>query len=340
VTLSAQTGIGSGDALETTIVELSAVNRGSGDIVIAETDGLVIDLAVTEGGNGNIDFRTVAGAVTVSGAVTAHGSGNVIIVAADGLLAVNAATGSGSGNISLTGGTGVTHSAAGDLTTTGAGTITVSASSGSIIMVAGTVYTTAVGNLAGGAIRLQATDVIALGLLTVTESNSGEISVVTSGDITDANDTVTVMPVNIDGVNVKLQGRNVGASDGTVFSGVDSALEVKLTGNLAVQASGIASVSGVISGSSSIKAGTMFLESATDLTFTIENPVDVTNLSLRAVGQLTLGGSLQVEGDLRVVGSDIVTSRPDGVRQSYRFVVRSVRGCESVVGGWWTVDCV
>ncbi|MFM7868581.1 MAG: hypothetical protein ACKPHU_30560, partial [Planctomycetaceae bacterium] len=167
LTLSAASGIGAtGDAdLDITVATLSATNTSSGDIFIAETNGLSVTGATTSGGNGNIDIRTATGSFTVSGAVTANGSGDVTIIATGGLLTIDATINSSTGDISLTGGTGVTHNASGDITTTGIGTITVAATTGNISMADGTVYATG-----SGTVSITAATSIVLAEITATSS--------------------------------------------------------------------------------------------------------------------------------------------------------------------------
>ncbi|HYE88771.1 MAG TPA: filamentous hemagglutinin N-terminal domain-containing protein, partial [Vicinamibacterales bacterium] len=116
LTASAANGIGSADTLTTSVATITATNSTSGNISITEANGVDIAGMTISGGSGSISLTTTAGSITTSGAITANGSGNVTLNAA-GLLTVNAAVSSTSGNLSLTGGTGVTHDANGDLTT-------------------------------------------------------------------------------------------------------------------------------------------------------------------------------------------------------------------------------
>jgi hypothetical protein len=133
VTLSAQTGIGSGDALETTIVELSAVNRGSGDIRIAESDGvnlkqLLQDSVTSTDGiyvvSATGSLRVFAGGTGVE----VKGSGEIDLFADGGdlgNLVVDAAVKSLAGSVTLGADNNVTFGAGGDVSST-SGSIAVS----------------------------------------------------------------------------------------------------------------------------------------------------------------------------------------------------------------------
>src|SRR5207237_7034715 len=102
-----------------------------------------------------------AGAFDVNSVVTVNGQAEVTI-SSGSLTGVHTCTLPISGNLSLTGGTGVTHTAAGDLTTGGTGTIDVVASTGDVTMADGTIYTagsgtvtvTAAGNVVLGEIKI------------------------------------------------------------------------------------------------------------------------------------------------------------------------------------------
>ncbi len=94
------------------------------------------------------------------------------------MLTANAVISSTSGNLTLTGGTGVTHTAAGDLTTGGAGTISVTATANDITMADGAVYTAGSGN-----VTLTAANNVALGEITTTSSAINVTA--TAGAITD-----------------------------------------------------------------------------------------------------------------------------------------------------------
>src|SRR5438105_1855882 len=80
-------------------------------------------------------------------------------------MTVDALVSSTSGNLSLTGGTGVTHTANGDLSTGTTGTIGVTASTGDIAMADGTVYSTG-----SGTVTLLAAGNVALGQINTTSS--------------------------------------------------------------------------------------------------------------------------------------------------------------------------
>ncbi|MCP4173419.1 MAG: DUF342 domain-containing protein, partial [Fuerstiella sp.] len=126
--------------------------------------------------SGNVDLLT-SGSLTVSDVVTAGGTGEVGLNAA-GVINVNAAVSSNSSHLSITGGTGVTHDANGDLTTTGTGQVNVTATTGDIFMADGTVYSTDSGDVT----LLAAANVK---LAEITTTSSGIVVTATAGNISD-----------------------------------------------------------------------------------------------------------------------------------------------------------
>ncbi len=175
-TLSAATGIGSaggGADIDTTITTLVATNTNSGNIVVQETDGLIIGGTGVQTllGNGNIDIDVDAGSLTVDSVVTAHGSGLVRLYADAGTVDLNDLVSSTTGAITITG-DAVTQDAS--FATGGAGTVEVTANAGSITMANGTTTTTDTGS-----ISYSATGSVALSLLT---STSGPLNVTADSD--------------------------------------------------------------------------------------------------------------------------------------------------------------
>ena len=179
-TLSAATGIGSGGGgadIDTTITTLVARNSTSGNIVIQETNGLIIGGTGvrTQLGNGNINIDVDAGNLTVDRVVTAHGSGSVTLNADAGTVDINAEVSSTTGVIVLTGDS-VTQDA--NITTGGSGTVDVTADTGSITMADGTKTTSDT-----GAITYSATANVALDQL---KSTSGSLNVTADSDASGA----------------------------------------------------------------------------------------------------------------------------------------------------------
>ena len=177
VTLTAATGIGSlavDKDIDTTIGAigtLEATNTTTGDIVIQETNGLVIggvNGVRTLGGNGKINIDVVTGALTINKPIAANGSGTVTLNA--DAVAQNA-------NI-----------------TAGAGTIDVTADTADITMSGLAVTTTTT-----GLITYHAAVNVSIGLLTSTSgavnvtADTGSIEEVNNG----ANDIVTTGPVKL-----------------------------------------------------------------------------------------------------------------------------------------------
>ena len=95
VTLIASSGIGFvGDTdIDTMIGLLEATNRGNGDVVIQETDGLVVSGTgvQTAGDSGRIRLEVDTGELTISSIVASSAAGEVTLVAADGPIALESA---------------------------------------------------------------------------------------------------------------------------------------------------------------------------------------------------------------------------------------------------------
>jgi len=194
INLLAATGIGTpgGDAdIDTTVTSIDAQTT-TGGIFIDETDGVTLGPVTTGSGGGAIRI-TSSGTMTVAQAVTTAGSGKIELTTRAGNLQVNAgvraggdlsldaadrlniaAAASGS-RVGLTGGTGIGHTAGGDVTS--GGTITATATTGDIAMVDGTVYR------AGGAVNLMAARNVKLGRV---EAGANPIRIIaTTGAISD-----------------------------------------------------------------------------------------------------------------------------------------------------------
>ncbi|MFO0535665.1 MAG: beta strand repeat-containing protein, partial [Planctomyces sp.] len=327
VTLNAETGIGHGNALETTAARLAATNSGSGNIQIIETDGIQLSAVQQTSAiaTGTIEVVSTTGLLDVlsgGAGIGTFGSGSISLQAdgaAAGNLSVNALVQTISGAITLRADNNVTFTANGDVAS-GSGNVVVNAdddNSGA----AGGLLTMADGaliNAGSGTIGLIASGDIVLGNAQSTSKAAYGISVhSTAGNILDGNDGADA-ELNIDGVNVLLTANNVGAVDSNVFGSTPSALEVKLTGDLKITAMGAASIFGNVIGATTINADTWFFASDDDVSFLNQNLTGVRNLLLSAdgdndgQGSVLLGDSLTVSGDLALRGADIRTNRADG----------------------------
>ncbi len=172
VTMTANIGIGSGNALETTVDSLNVSNTVSNNIAITETnDVTVIQLSNTVAA-GTIDLTSTAGTITVaaggSGVATTTGA---LTLTAGTDINVNRSVTTGSGNITLAAVNDVVFTALGDVTSV-SGDITVTAdsddggvASGALTMVAGTTI-----NAGSGTIALAADEDITLGKLATTNN--------------------------------------------------------------------------------------------------------------------------------------------------------------------------
>jgi hypothetical protein len=187
--LRAATGIGSGNALETTINTLDALNTGANNIEILEANALNVRQAVTQGA-GNVDVRTIAGNLTVMGDQPSVGSttGTIFVHAGAGDLAVNSGVQSTTGSITLEADRNVSFSTTGSVQST-SGNVTVSAD-----VAAGTNgYTLTMAdqsfiNAGSGTIAVAADGNVTLGQLTTTNATGAAVTVTaTNGAVLDAN---------------------------------------------------------------------------------------------------------------------------------------------------------
>ncbi len=194
-TIDAATGSGGIYLAETDVVQLgntASVTTGSGGGAIQVDAGGAMTIAqnVVTAGSGAISQTTKAGNLQIDQAVTA--GGELGLESAD-LLSLAAAI-SGGGDVTLTGGAGIGHTAAGDVTAGGA--ITATARNNDIIMADGTLYK------AGGSTTLRAQGNVALSRI---EAGSNPITVVaTGGKISDNTAAEGAGNENLVGGDIKL----------------------------------------------------------------------------------------------------------------------------------------
>jgi len=219
--MTAATGIGSGDALETGASSLSATNTTSGDIEVSNTGVLDITGISNSGGGGVV--VTNVGATTISGAVSAAGgTAAVSITASSPLLVIAPVTAPGditleavgsvlagdnltlAANVTSTGGN-MTLRAGDDISqttgtvSTAGGTITATADTegagvadgdrGSFSQASGTSFSSS-----GGNITVSAFEDIGLALL---DAGAAQVTVTSAdGAITDANGAANNITAN------------------------------------------------------------------------------------------------------------------------------------------------
>jgi Ca2+-binding RTX toxin-like protein len=187
-TLSAQTGIGTTDEdIDTNIATLVATNATiAGDIVIGETDALVVrraaqtngglnagSIAITAGGTITVEAAATGQGVTIDGTSTTAATISLTATGASSDILVNQVVTGKSGNVSLSAGRNVQQSTVNGNISAGSGAISVTANPGSITMDTGTSATSD-----AGSISYSATAGVALSILT---STSGGAINVTAG---------------------------------------------------------------------------------------------------------------------------------------------------------------
>ncbi len=194
LTMVASTGIGSGNALETTVATLSANNTTANAIEVVETDALNVNRATNV--TGNVDLQTTDGTLTVVAAqtgVSTTGSGTVTLLAGDGGgnnrdLVINHAVTAVNGMVTLSSqANDVTFGAGGDVTTT-TGDVQVNAGAGgngAVTMADGAVI-----NAGSGDIDVNGIGNVTLGRLVTSATGTTAIDVEsTAGAILDGGDT-------------------------------------------------------------------------------------------------------------------------------------------------------
>jgi len=82
-TLTAATGIGTGNALDTTVNSLTAVSTAAGSIDIVETDSILLEFLTTQSGDINV---TADGDISVAGVVAGSGSDDVTLISTGAIL--------------------------------------------------------------------------------------------------------------------------------------------------------------------------------------------------------------------------------------------------------------
>ena len=235
-TLSAATGIGSGDAIETDLVTVNATNTNTGDIQITEVAGggnlIVSGASETNAAGGEITISTTAGALTISGNVDNSGTNSAVTLSATGgNLDANAAVTSTGGNILIRTLTDndINFGAGGNVTS-GNGDITVDSQNG-VDITAGNDFIAGNGNLT---ITIDSDDddagplTLTIGVgntITANDITLGSTNAMGAGnnDIVDVNSSVTaggfltiqhVLDAQLaSGITLEAQGGNVDISN-------------------------------------------------------------------------------------------------------------------------------
>ena len=290
ITMVAATGIGATSTadIDTAATTLVLSTTTSGDIYVQDIDAVSIG-ATSTSSDGDVVISNATGDLTVTSAVTADGSGGITLNSAGALMVNNVLT-STSGDLSLTGATGVTHSAAGDLTTSGAGTITVASTANDVTMVDGTVFTAG-----GGSVSVTGADEVLLGKIA---NPLGTVSVTaTAGDISDETAAEGTSNENISGTTVTLSSATgIGASGAA--NDIDTAattLASSVTGTGGIY---ITETDGVALGTTSTSNGAIELSSGGAVTTS---------------GDITAaGGSFSITG-VGITNSNTITGDANGI---------------------------
>ncbi|MCJ8345898.1 hypothetical protein MJH12_10180, partial [bacterium] len=191
---TSKNGVGtSSDDIDTQVFSFSANNSTAGGVYVQEIDSLEINSTniLAAGSDGTISLLTISGAITVNGTINSTGDvGDIILfssesaegTASDVDITLSKKVSSSKGNISIISSDNIIQNADGDLQVdTSAKTIDVNAAA-AITMVDGAISSTNNSN-----IRYETSSSnIAIASL---NAGSGNITVKSSGNITDAGDT-------------------------------------------------------------------------------------------------------------------------------------------------------
>ncbi|MGZ0165047.1 MAG: hypothetical protein ACKVII_14085, partial [Planctomycetales bacterium] len=204
--LTAATGIGSADDLDTDLTEVNIANSTSGNVMITELAGAgdnALEVTGVTNVTGNIDIRTEDGDLLLSGAASTTTVGTITLVAGDGDndgngdLAIEAGITAATGQVTLTSaGNDVTFTVAGDVTTT----------TGEIEVNAGATGTGVITMTDNGA-----TDA------TILNAGSGLIDINGGGDVTLGSVVTT---------NTTVNAINIASSAGAILDGGDFAVDI------------------------------------------------------------------------------------------------------------------
>ncbi|MBI5599384.1 MAG: hypothetical protein HY890_06565, partial [Deltaproteobacteria bacterium] len=316
-TLYAATGIGSANALETTIANLQATNTTSGNIRIDNTGDLtVMGTGVrTLGGSGSI-YLTAASPMTINSVVTANGSGNIELSTYGGVdgdnIYINNVVSSTSGNIIVDASDDVLQNS--NITTGGAGWVLVAAGSGTgngaITMESGTTTTSGTGGIAYTAY----TDIL-LSLLNA--GATGDVDVTADSD---GNGTGAISDNNGGGNNINADTATLYAAEGI---GSGNALETTIanltaenttSGNIQIDNTGDMNI--VAPGVSNSGGGDIIITVASDLNINADVTADTGDIDLLASDSITQatattvstgGGNVNLQADADDDGTGGIT---------------------------------
>lgn len=354
--LTANSGIGSGNAIETNITRLDAANAGSGAIEITEVAaGAGIALGLISNPGRAVTIVAIAGAITDANglavnliadtvglsATTGIGSGDAIETQIALLNASNTISGTieiievisggdlalgvvdnGTRNVTIESSSGEITDGNGNLVNIFAGTATLTAISGIGAQNALETNITLLNAFTSDDGAIQITEVAAGGDLAIglVDANNDNVRIESvAGSILDGDTGLDDLDVVGENVSLIALNGSIGASTRDVFKAVVDAIEVQARGNLLANApTGIVALDALVFGSTTIIAGATILESdgdldATGIIFTTNSVALIADADRNGTGVLTIGTSLTVAGDLRLEGADIVAT--DGIFQ-------------------------
>ncbi|MDB4766231.1 hypothetical protein OAG71_00940 [bacterium] len=336
VTISTSEGVGSGNALEIEVDSIDVGNTTIGNIELIEgvSGGdisiLNLDNSAAAGGvsvqtiNGTINVVAAGSGITaVAGFVSldAVGAGSSALVnstittdsgdveiESDEDAIVNQSITTSGGSVNISSNDDIRFGADGDITSDD-GAVTVSANfdgNGLIAMADGALI-----DAGAGTITLEADEDITLGGLRTNNSTANAVLVNTSGSVLDGGDSDLEVFTPNGSTTI-----NAGAAIGFV-GGLENFFKIEIgdidpietfTAALNATAGNEVAVDEQNSvGIVTTSATTAFFTSVNNLAFADATP-SVSNLALLAGGTLTLPATLDVSGDLRIEGADVVAT--------------------------------
>jgi len=289
-----------GIELDTTVGTLTATNTTAGNLLVRETDALVINGAQTLGGNGNVTV-TANGDIDVTGPVAANGAGSVVLTAANnGMLTVGGVISSGTGNVALTADDGIEL----NVPITIAGNVTFTADADGPDGVGTTNINTGDTNpVTGAVVTFNGPTMLSQpAILTGTVSTTFNANIIGGGNDLTLNSPLTTFNGNVEGTGA-LTTDNQGAGDTTTINaGIVSGDLQHFTDNVVLE------TSSVLTGLISVTFEALLDSAAAENnSLTVNSPITVFNGQVgNAAGNTALGTLTTDAAGLTTINTDVV----------------------------------
>ena len=324
--------------LDTEVATLTASNNNTGNIVIQELTGIgllaisntggAVNVSATAGnvniGPGSITASTTVTISTPAGSINDAQNDAIADITAGGAITLTArdeiAGLAADGRLDFAAGSIVSAvSTMGNILLQGVGALTLT----NVQALSGLIDVLAVGTISAVNVDSSTTDALAnsttlrstagdILVQTVKAGTSfGDVSLRAFGNILDNDSPIDNLDVSGNNVTLTADTGSIGSITGNIFCAIVDVLEVSATNNLTATAvAGLVALDATVGGILTLTTSTAWLQSNGDLDAT-GLLLPVTNLALIAdadkngSGELKLGASLTILGDLRLEGFDV-----------------------------------